>query len=694
MNNYTLVIGGSAVSAILAFALAFVLGLPLVGRRAKTRLNRSGHSHVLGAVRSYLRVFDRVVLIFVTLIACTLAVAIGVVRGHLPTDPGSSSYVFAAWIVGSFVIGTATAHLATHAATWALVRATHRTCDVVQLGVAAMLRQGLRDAGASIVGVFAFFVVIVAALGLSVFVAQGTLSDTEQVTNAANAYGWIVSSFAAGTAICALCAHTTGGLFVAGARLGCRADPEKQPLFSAMRTLQGYVSATSARSADIMSSIAIVLAACAILSHRNASADAGPMSPVGLLALMATVFSLFCSFIGVLVVQTDNRESSASAMRRGLVVTMVLMAACLVGLTHWQFGPSWWKLALAGQIGLIVAALSLFIQRWHQPKSGIDDDNIAANDTVSGKWLIRACAVGCVVTCGAIGAFFLGKSAAIPGGATIAVALVAVGAVAPAPYLVASAFCTTMFEIATASSSRAATPMLRKRIGNSIEQLSHSPLYAGACATLAVWSAMLAVVHRSSSPLSTWIANSTKVAIVLCAGVAGTLIVVWFTAMLMQAVARIAVAVKRANGLSMCLSTALNEAIRNAFPMLIVLVIVPVLLGTIVYLSVDGSDALTVAALAISLSSSLAVMGLSNASGTRQKPCNHSNIGVFSPSEPDATNNIVDAGDELANNAADGAAIEGDTRGLSLQVLVSPCLYGSMKLLTAAVLAFVPLLFQ
>lgn len=557
-----------------------------------------------------------------------------------------------------------------------------------------MLRQGLRDAGASIVGVFAFFAMIIAALGSSVFAARGAFSSTGQLTAATNAYGWIVSSFAAGTAVCALCAHTTGGLFVTGASTGCCADHEKQQYFLPLRTLQGYVGAASARSADVMSTIAIVLAACAILSHRNTSTDAGATSPVGFLALMAIVFSLFCSLIGVLVVQTDSRESSASAMHRGLVVTIVLIAACLIGLTHWQFGSSWWRLALAGQIGLIVAVLSLLIQRLGQPNHTTNDDDITANAEQPGKWLLRACAVGCVATCGAISAFFLGKSTPIPGAATTAVALAAVGAIAPAPYLVASAFCATMFETATATNSRAVTPMLQKRIRCSIERLSQPQLYAGACASLGVWSAILAVVHRSPSPLVSWITDSTKVVIVLCAGVTGTLIVVWFAAVLMQAVARIAAAVRRVNDLSMYLSTALSEAIRNAFPMLIVLVIVPILIGAIVYLSVDGSDTLTVSALAVSLSSSLAVMGLSHASGTGQVACNHLNLGVFLTPQKGATNNTVDAGDELANNTNDGVAIEGDTRGLSLQVLVSPCLHGSMKLLTAAVLAFVPLLFQ
>lgn len=654
-------------AGVIALVLAAVLGSPLLSRSTKLRVITSAHGPVLASIRGFLRIHDRALLALVGLVACAVFVGVGVVRDHLPGDPAGSSFALAGWLVLGLVLGSASSAWATRLTAHAIARSSHRIDDAAKLGVPSVLQEAIRNAGASTIAVTATLLLTLTPFALAAFTAAGGLTPNADPGAASRAMASILTAYALGTVVTSVLTQTVGGFFVlASATIYNNNRPA---------LINVHLDVPATRVSSFFSSVAIATVAATVICAETTATIAVALCP-----LIALTFSLLSSSVGVFVVRTDAAEPVGKAIDRGLLVTLILNAATFVGLTHWLFAQDWWRMALAAGCGLITTLAVLLIERLFHGREG-------ATPEQSGDALRRSSLLGCVIVAGAFAGFVLGRSTQIGNGGAVGFTLAALGMMAPAPFVLTASTFEAMMDRLLGSDIRRAMVGTERRLA--CGACASSPRsYAVLCATLVIWTAALAFVHRSGAQQSALASNDLAIGLVLVAGLVGALIAPWQAGTLLHTFKTMVRCLPPEPDPTRRATAALHEAVRHGIPIVVQAIALPAALFTAIRIGLGSAQGAVAATTSLVIGASVVALPLALV-GMR----NFEENSTSSPSSASPRDKSVDVGSKWANNGLDGVAVEGDTLGTPLQTQVGPCIHASVKLLATAALALAPLFF-
>ena len=701
MIEFGLLIG----AGVLALALAFALGRPLIGRAVKLRLVTSAHGTVFGGVRSYLRIHDRVLLAFAALVAVAIFVGIGVVRSHVPSDPTESSYALAGWITTSLLLGAASTALATHLAAHAMARTSPRVDEAVKHGATDALREGIHGAGASTLAITAVLLISLTVLAIAAFGSAGGFGSVVGNQPAARTMALLISAYAFGAVIASTVTHTIGGIFVAAS----------SSLDTAIASVGTHLDVPVSRVADLFATLATALVASTVLCVGAATASPGSVggpTAMALCPLIALAFGILSSTVGIFVVRTDAAEPVGAAIDRGLAVTFALSAASFIGITQWLFGSLWWRLLLAAVVGLLAAMVILLVDRFFsamRARATADERDVIVL-SAWGSGLQRAALLAFVAFTAAVGGFVAGRSTGLAHGGSLGLVLATLGMLAPAPFVLTTAtFATIVARSVDPSRTRAErNAIAERRLESAATGLSSARAYNAVCMAMAAWIVVPAFASLVALHTKSTLASELRWAVLAASSLLGTLLVFWVAG----AGLRAAVAVVRScraprrepeetmgpsapasMGSDVQRVTAtLQEAVRQGIPVVLLTIGVPAIVWALLRLGLGGDSpgALAAATGSLVLGASFGGLAVSLAVDT----IGHSwRIENREKSSDIVRDKSVDVTKKWAKNPRDGAAVVGDTLGSPLQSLVVPCIHALVKLLAAAALALAPLFF-
>jgi Na+/H+-translocating membrane pyrophosphatase len=702
MIEFGLLIG----AGVLALALAFALGRPLLGRAVKLRLVTSARGAVFGGVRSFLRIHDRVLLAFAALVAVALFVGIGVVRSHVPTDPTESSYALAGWITTAVLLGAASTALATHLAAHAMARTSPRFDEAVKHGATDALREGIHGAGASTLAITAILLLSLTVLAIAAFGSAGGFGSVVGNQPAARNMALLISAYAVGAVIASTVTHTIGGIFVAAS----------SSLDSAIASVGSHLDVPVSRVADLFATIATALVASTVLCVGAATASPGSVggpTAMALCPLIALAFGTLSSTVGIFVVRTDASEPVGAAIDRGLAVTFALSAASFIGITQWLFGSSWWRLLLAAVVGLLAAMIILLLDRFFsalRARAAAQDEPDAIVLGAWGAGFQRAALLAFVAFVAAIGGFVAGRSTGLDHGGSLGLVLTTLGMLAPAPFVLTTATFATIVArgVAPTRSSAERNTIAERRLESAATGLSSARAYNAVCMAMVAWVvvpafASLVAVHTKST-----LANELRWAVLAASALLGTLLVFWVASAGMRAIVAVVRSCRAprpepddammpsapgsmSSGVQR-VATTLLESVRQGIPVVLLTIGVPAIVWALLRLGLGGDSpgALAAATGSLVLGASFAGLAVSLAVDTIGYSWRIENLKKSSDVVRDKS---VDVTKKWAKNPRDGAAVVGDTLGSPLQSLVVPCIHALVKLLAAAALALAPLFF-
>lgn len=699
-----IVFGLIFVVGAIACALALVLGRPLLGRAATLRLVSASHSTVFAGVREYLRIHERALLASGGLVAVAVFVGAGAVRAHAPSDPVSSSWAMAAWITAALLTGAVSTTLATRVAAHAAARCSPRVAEAANHGADHALREGIHAASAATLAACAVLLVGLASLTLAAFASAGGLNDDEAGGNAANTMAQLITAYAFGTVLASVVAHTIGGVFVSAAP---SVDPHNA-------NVGAHLDVAVSRVADLFATLATALIAGTVIfgsvASRSSTAAHSPLA-ITLGPLVALAFCVLSSTVGLLVVRTDSTEQVGASVDRGLVVTLVLGTASFVGLTHWLFGESWWRMLIAPCAGLLGAALLLWSERVFGTRK-----RAAPHDTrqhLVGAWgfgLQRAASTVFVAGTVAVGGYFAGHGSGLAHGGSVGLVLATLGVLTPAPFVLAtSTFGTLVDRWLDLDPDEGRNRNAERRLLSATFGLSGARAFAAVGTAMAAWVAVPALAYLARGAGSDGEQAALRLGGPAVSALLGTALVFWIAGANIRAVASVlrgshadeptddadAMSMQSAAVASMSaarrVSATLQESVRQGVPLILVVTLAPALIFALIRLTAGGgsSGTLVTSTASLLLGASLAGLALSVASESIGNYWTTKNRNVTGTIE----HKPVDVTKKWAKNLPDGAAVVGDTLGSPLQSLVGPSIHALVKLLATAALAFAPLFF-
>ncbi|MCL2824170.1 MAG: hypothetical protein FWD57_09280 [Polyangiaceae bacterium] len=704
-------------TCVLALGAATILGLPILSRSARARVATTS-PHLLVAHRNYFRVHNRTLFALVLLISLAILVGFGMLRAPHDTDP-ASPFALAGWLIAGLSLGALSSSIGMGMTAHSIARSTIATASHLTTPARTapnkptnpnIVKDCSQWIGAACMAASGITLMCAATLTVLYIATTEGWADDSAIDFQSTAF--LLPSFALGTALSSIVAHSFGGMHIA-------ALSTPQPPHSSPPPI-GHLTIPVTRVADAISSITIiVIGSTVICINTQTAAPSLPFAPI-----LFSILGLFATATAISVIRSDSSDSSTSALDRGLWVNIFLQAAIITGLSLWLFGNAGWQLTIAGFVGIAGAIVLIWIDRSLARISG---------QTPRPPWLARsierACwlsiAVGAVALCG----FFLGQSFDPEGPGTIGIAFAALGLIAPAPYLIVIAAIDALTPVrqTTAAVSGTISDAGSARPGESAAQtiaVSSDPhestrlrdsglrAYSSACAAIACWVACGAFVqHTASGPASQPASESTSwqapdVAITLGA----VLIAVAFVIALVGTGMRvIATTVKSAAAASNVepeasrptafVNAILEGSARHGQPAVLFTTIAPGVLWCVLYWASEG-PMLVISTFAVVFVASIIglMLSLSASSAERAsvpgpvcccanpRDCSASAIPP-SPIDGGQFDNGVDDARNCANNAAVFGFCEGDALGMSLQFFVGPCVHASTKLLAAAALA-------
>jgi K(+)-stimulated pyrophosphate-energized sodium pump len=160
------------------------------------------------------------------------------------------------------------------------------------------------------------------------------------------------------------------------------------------------------------------------------------LAAIVLSPLVLRASTVLASWVGVLVVRSDDTETPLVALRRGLIVSSLLVAVAGVGATTWLLGA--YTRALGGCVVLgVVTSLALFLvsERFGEPRK--EQVGSVAESARRGPSLAilrgylhgldQSLVMFVIVVAAVLGAYRLGVSTGVRGGVALAIALLVAG---------------------------------------------------------------------------------------------------------------------------------------------------------------------------------------------------------------------------------------------------------------------------
>jgi K(+)-stimulated pyrophosphate-energized sodium pump len=478
--------------------------------------------------------------------------------------PGLESGV---WLTLSCALGALSSVAAAQVGTSLLSRAAIRVASGARRSVDEALVTALR--GGAAIGLF---VTTLAALGhaalvLALLVYHGAMSDDRSAALAlAPHIPHLIAGYALGATFAALLSQLSGGLFakasdvgadVGGREVGLFDDDVENPAFVADLAGDCVGGAGSRAAASFSTSVAEDLGAMLVgAAVYEANPSLKSALSLVLLPVLSRVFGILGTAFGAMVVRTDESEDPQSALGRGLFVSALVHAVGIAGAAKWllpgSFAHALGCLVTGGAAGLLLAPVVQYFTLQKGPVRELAEAS-RAGPTMNlvgglGLGLDAMLAPIFIVIAALWGGYAIGERSGLAEGGLFGLALVTLGMVGPAGYLLALDGAATVVDVASGivvTTIGRDRPDVRGRllvldtVGTSSKALSrvHSAAVAGVSA-LATISAFVSEAHRRAPSPATTVSTNGADPRSFVAAMIGVALLLWLVARTSSAVAR------------------------------------------------------------------------------------------------------------------------------------------------------------
>lgn len=445
MIELFLVLGAcTAAVALSVYLVRWVLARPL--DREMVDLANAARS----AAESFTRTQGRTVLALSALFAGVLFLGYGLKSeaGETPSTLELGVFLTASFVAGALAVALV-GQIGTFTATRTAVRAATAARKSVDQALVVSVRGGAVT-GLLTHAVSAFgYALLIVAIHLYYTQLRGTASLVVSPKLPLALLG-----FPLGATFAGLLVQISGGLFAkgsdVGADLGGREvdlDEDARENPGALANLAGdLVGAGSTKPALFLATIAAE--DLAFMFAGAAIYVANPTLPSALslvaLPLLARAFGVLGAAFAVMIVRTDEHEDPQSALARGYVVSAVLHAVGFVGAAKWLLPDQWLRIVLAAAIGLFAGLVLFFASAQVLSQRSASMRDIAEGSRVGPAiTLLRGLTLGAdlsllpiilFVASTTLG-YYVGAGTGLAAGGLFGVALVGMGFLGSAPFV-------------------------------------------------------------------------------------------------------------------------------------------------------------------------------------------------------------------------------------------------------------------
>ena len=362
------------------------------------------------------------------------------------------------WLTGAYFVGVLSALSTTWvlahsaaAATGRVVAEARRSLDrAVQVGLRAGAVPGMVCISSAVLG----FVVLCALRSLVAGTFDGGAAASLAVTMGAPC---LLAGFALGYCFVALLVQLSGGVLATVAKVGgdvaflaeLDRGSETVPRPGLMAGLVGDQVGASPAGLLGLSTAAVgsILASMMMAAHVYRANEGLPSSVAWvLLPLVSAGFGLLASWFGVLVVRTDDTEVPMNAVGRGMYVASAVYVVAAAGSTKWLLDSHWLEFAGTMAIGAFATLTCFWLSQYytdHKFRPVRDLAKVAAVGpafaTLRGAFTAAGSVsvVAGLVGLGGLASFLLGEQSTLASGGVLGIALMVVGMLGAAPYVLA-----------------------------------------------------------------------------------------------------------------------------------------------------------------------------------------------------------------------------------------------------------------